>query len=183
MLSLMAVVYGGCGSDAAAGDTGVGGTGNESGGTSTTGVGGATGLGGATTLGGAASVGGSATIVRGGSSATGGATSASIGGSASVAPTWSQLWTNYFQGACVSCHASTTTSGAGLVFSNATQLCTLLTTRRQLNGSKSPPFISSTQSVLNWFSAQGTMPVGSPTPPANAVNDIKAWATAGAVCP
>jgi hypothetical protein len=115
-----------------------------------------------------------------------GGTAPAQGGSTvgtSSAPSWAKLWTNYFQGACASCHASSSVVGNGVVFANATQFCTVMTSRRQLNGTTTPPLVSSSQSVLNWFSTNGSMPQGSNTPPANAVNDIKAWAAAGAVCP
>jgi hypothetical protein len=143
------------------------------------------GFGGGQAVGGSssASQGGSVSGVGGASSATGGAGTSVGGASNSSAPTWPQLWTNYFQGACASCHSSSATVGSRLVFSNAAQLCTVLTTNRQLNGTMTPSLINANTSVLNWFSSNGSMPEGNNVAPANAVNDIKAWAAAGAVCP
>lgn len=140
-----------------------------------------------TATGGASSKGGAS--ATGGAVASGGATSSqtsskSTGGAPSTsAPSWAQLWTNYFQPACASCHASSATVGSRRVFANAAQMCTYLTSAGQLNGSASPALISTSQSILNWFSSRGSMPEGNTTVPANAVNDIKAWAAAGAVCP
>lgn len=76
------------------------------------------------------------------------------------------------------------TVGQDKVFTNAEQLCTLLTSEGQLNGMSDPPLVSSTQSILKWFNPAGIMPQGSSTTtPPNAVQDIRAWATAGAACP
>jgi hypothetical protein len=141
--------------------------------------------GGIATTGGALGSGGA--LQGQGGRATGGAVSAggtAAGGAmSSSAPTWTQLWTNYFQPQCASCHQSSATVGSRMVYSTAAQLCTFLTSQRQLNGTTTPPLVSASQSVLVWFNPAGSMPEGVPTPPANAVNDIKAWATAGAACP
>jgi hypothetical protein len=99
------------------------------------------------------------------------------------APTWNQLWSNYFQPRCATCHASSNTVGTSRVFNNAAQLRTLLRNEGQLNGTTTPALISTSQSVLTWSSANGRMPEGNAIVPANAVNDIRAWAAAGPVCP
>lgn len=108
------------------------------------------------------------------------------GGTASTtagAPTWNQLWANYFEPQCSSCHADTSIVGSRKTFASASQLCTFLTGQRQLNGSTSPALISGTQSVLVWFNPNGSMPEGNPGAPQNATRDLRAWAAAGAVCP
>jgi hypothetical protein len=139
-------------------------------------------LGGANNAEGGAQAAGGAATGEGGKTVAGGA-SATGGASNSAAPTWTQLWTNYFQGQCASCHQSSGTVGVGKTFANAVQLCSILTDRGQLNGTTNPPLISASTSSLVWFNKNGTMPLGATTAPGNAVNDIKAWATAGAVCP
>lgn len=153
-------------------------------------TGGAVGAGGSTAAtvgtpgtGGSSALGtGGAAPGQGGNNATGG-TPNTGGATTAVAPTWSEVWTNYFEPACASCHANSATVGSRRVFANARQMCTYLTTAGQLNGTTSPALISSSQSILSWFNTRGSMPEGNRTVPANAVNDIKAWAAAGAVCP
>jgi hypothetical protein len=149
------------------------------------GRGGATGVAGASNNRGGAS---GALGGNGGRNGTGGrsssGTSAAAGRTAAGnAPSWDQLWTNYFQPKCASCHADSATVSSRRVFNTAAQLCTFLTNQRQLNGTTNPPLISQTQSVLNWFNPNGSMPEKDNTTPTGAVADIKAWATAGAVCP
>ncbi len=156
-------------------------SGQSSGGSNPDAAGGIAAVGGALGSGGAAQgLGGNAT---GGAVSAGGTTTGRGGATSSSAPTWPQLWTSYFQPQCASCHQNSATVGNRMVFNTAAQLCTFLTTSRQLNGTTNPPLISASQSVLVWFNPAGSMPEGATTAPANAVNDIKAWATAGATCP
>jgi len=117
-----------------------------------------------------------------GGSATGSTSNAGTAGkptgtggtSSKSAPTWSQLYTNYFASACVSCHGS----GTSPSFNSASTMCSAL---------KSSGFIrtgsATLQNLLTWFGGTGSMPVGGGAAPANAVTDITAWQNSGAACP
>jgi hypothetical protein len=121
----------------------------------------------------------------GGGNATGGAVAA-VGGAtkggttAASAPTWSQLFSDYFgpntAGDCVAsgCHGS----GNSPSFTNASTMCSAMKNSGIIgNGT------ASFDSVLKWFNKGGIMPQNNNATPANAVADITAWEKAGAVCP
>ena len=126
--------------------------------------------------GGAASSGGSKST--GGSKATGGAVSTGGAQSTSAAPTWSQLFTNYFAsgtaGDCISCHTSNPT----VSFNNASTMCNALKNAGYIGKGT-----ASLDTLLTWFGKGGNMPANNNPKPANAVADITAWQNAGATCP
>lgn len=131
--------------------------------------------GGFQTTGGSGTAGGSA---NGGAVAVGGATKG--GTTAAVAPTWSQLFSNYFgpntAGDCVAsgCHGS----DASPTFTNAASMCSAMKNNNVIgNGT------ASFDVVLKWFNKGGIMPRNNNATPPNAVADITAWEKAGAVCP
>lgn len=138
---------------------------------------------GGTLVGGAAGVGGNAagssplggsTSVGGASGAVGGASVTSTGGTQTASvPTWTQLYNNYFNSACTSCHSSQSP-----VFTTAASMCTVLKQYGHIgNGT------ASLQTLITWFNQNGYMPLDNSPAPANAVADITAWQNAGAVCP
>ena len=138
---------------------------------------------GGTPVGGAAGVGGNAagsstivgsTLVGGGSGAVGGASVTSTGGTQTAsAPTWTQLYNNYFNSACTSCHSSQSP-----VFTTAASMCTVLKQYGHIgNGT------ASLQTLITWFNQGGYMPLDTSPAPGNAVADITAWQNAGAACP
>jgi len=130
--------------------------------------------------GGSTTTGGSGTAAGG--HATGGAVAvggASKGGTtAAAAPTWSQLYSNYFgpntAGDCVSCHGS----GVSPTFTSASSMCSAMKSYGVI-GNGTAHF----ETVLKWFNQNGIMPQNNNPTPANAVADITAWENAGAVCP
>ena len=138
-------------------------------------TGGTKATGGTRATGGAKSTGGA--LATGGAKATGG-TKATGGSASSGAPTWSQLYTNYFgpgtAGDCVSCH----TSNPSAQFNNATTMCSALKRAGYIGTGT-----ASLDSLLSWFGTGGFMPANNNPAPANAVADITAWQNAGAVCP
>ena len=144
--------------------SGAGGTSNST----TIAVGGTANAKGGTTGSGGANFGGE--VPRSTTSASGGASSTSV----VPAPTWNALWANYFKPRCGSCHTSA---------ASAAQFCSFLTNIQQLDGTSQPPLTSATGSVLSWFNESGYMPKDNAPVPAKAVEDIRAWANAGAVCP
>jgi hypothetical protein len=116
----------------------------------------------------------SGSTVGGGNSTAGGASVTSTGGTQTAsAPTWSQLYANYFNSACTSCHSS-----QAPVFTTAASMCTVMKTYGHIgNGT------ASLQTLITWFNQGGYMPPGGGTAPANAVTDINNWQNAGAICP
>jgi len=130
-------------------------------------VGGATGVGGNAAGGGSTSFGGS-------NGAAGSASVTSTGGAQTAgAPTWTQLYNNYFNSACTSCHSSQSP-----VFTTAASMCTVLKQYNHIgNGT------ASLQTLITWFNQGGYMPLDTSPAPANAVADITKWQNAGAACP
>jgi hypothetical protein len=176
---------GGSSSPATGGEQATGGA-RATGGSSNPSTGGAKGTGGASSpaTGGAKATGGASSPATGGAKATGGVSSPSTGGakatggaSSVAAPTWSQLYTNYFgpntAGNCVStgCHSG----GVSPIFNSATTMCSAL--KSYFGGT------ISFSSILTWMGKGGNMPANGAAAPANAVADITAWQNAGAVCP
>ena len=144
-------------------------------------TGGAFAVGGTKTTGGAKATGGSKATggakATGGMAATGGSKSTG-GGTGTSAPTWTQLYTNYFAtgtaGNCASCHGS----GTQPTFNSAATLCAALKNSGYIgNGT------ATLENLLKWFNNGGGMPANNNPTPANAVADITAWQNAGAVCP
>ncbi len=131
--------------------------------------------GGSATMGGSGAAGGGHTT--GGAAAVGGA--ANGGASTAAAPTWSQLFTNYFgpntAGDCVAsgCHGS-----ASPTFTGASSMCSAMKSYGIISNGT-----ASFDLVLKWFNQGGVMPRNNNPTPANAVADITAWEKAGAVCP
>lgn len=141
-------------------------------------TGGAAPTGGAMPTGGAKATGGAA--ATGGNKSTGGAV-ATGGASSNNAPTWSQLFTNYFAkgtaGDCITCHGTNGVAHQFAAFNDATTMCTTL---------KNLGYIPGQLNVVlsTWFGGNGLgMPQNSNPTPANAVADITAWQNAGSVCP
>jgi hypothetical protein len=60
--------------------------------------------------------------------------------------------------------------------SSASSAYSWLQGRQQIDGTSSPPIVSTSQSCLSWFT--GNMPPNGPSDQ-NAVNDMNAWAAAG----
>ena len=96
------------------------------------------------------------------------------GTSSKVAPTWAQLYSNYFASACVSCHGS----GTSPSFNSASTMCSALKSTGYIRTGS-----ATLQNLLTWFGGTGSMPMGGGAAPANAVADITAWQTSGAACP
>lgn len=117
---------------------------------------------------------GGSTSVGGGNGVVGGASVTSTGGTHTAsAPTWTQLYSNYFSSACTSCHSSQSPT-----FTTAASMCAVLKTYGHIgNGT------ASLQTLITWFNQNGYMPPGGGPAPANAVTDITAWQNAGAICP
>ena len=130
--------------------------------------------GGSVAMGGSGAAGGGP--ATGGAAAVGGATKG--GTTAAAAPTWSQLFSNYFgpntAGDCVACHGS----GVSPTFTSASSMCSAMKSYGVI-GNGTAHF----ETVLKWFNQNGIMPQNNNPTPANAVADITAWENAGAVCP
>ncbi len=161
LIALVAQDMGCSGADLGAG----GGTNRNIGSVGNTPVGGATGVGGNAT--GSSNPGGSTSV----GGATGAATSTGGTQTASV-PTWTQLYNNYFNSACTSCHSSQSP-----VFTTAASMCTVLKQYGHIGNG------ASLATLITWFNQGGYMPLDTSPAPANAVADITAWQNAGAVCP
>jgi hypothetical protein len=82
------------------------------------------------------------------------------------------VWTNYLKGGtvgnCSHCHGQTSSASAAYSW---------LKGKGQIGGSK-PALTDPAQSCLTWYG--GNMPTNGPSQVANAVNDMNAWAAAGA---
>ena len=131
-----------------------------------------------TATGGSAGVGDTSVATTGGSWAGSSSKSGTGGAASTSAPSWSQLYSNYFgpntPGNCSSCHGA----GTAPSFNSASTLCSALKSAGYIKNSS-----GTLQNLLTWFGGSGTMPQGGGAVPTKAVSDITAWQTAGAVCP
>jgi hypothetical protein len=142
------------------GDSSGGGSGDSSGGA-------ATGSGGSE-----AGAAGESNAIGGVNSSAGGASSSSAGTSATGAPTWTDIYAQYFTadtaGHCASCHS---------FGSSADSLYSMLQQRNQISGTSSK--IVTGSSILVWFG--GSMPRGGSADNPAAVDALKAWVADGAL--
>jgi hypothetical protein len=90
-----------------------------------------------------------------------------------MAPTWSDIYNNYLQGDCASCHTHSSNMGT------ATKAYSYLQGMGYISGTSSP-LVDPSQSCLTWVSAGGNMPPNGGSN-AQAVSDLDAWAAAGAL--
>jgi hypothetical protein len=118
------------------------------------------------------------TAANAGDASTSGGTAPIVDGVPGPAPTWTELYDDYFgpgtAGNCVSCHAT----GTSPVFDSAETLCAVLKSQGYIVHT-----VADLEYLIEWFGLGGTMPQGGGAPPPNAVNDILAWENAQAVCP